>query len=732
MSTVVKTSTILDKKQTTPIKWEDGNFLGITLCVTEDCNLRCSYCYMVGKNHFRRMSWETGKRIVDFILNDPYCTGLTDNLMLDFIGGEPLLEMDLIDKICDYTILSLYTMKHKWLDNFHINFSTNGTLYNTTAVRSFVEKHYGHCSFGFSMDGSKEKHDLSRKTIDGNGSYDMVLEGFKAYKEDFKGDVHQKSTFSSEDLIYLKESIIHLWDLGFQEVQSNLVYEDVWQQGDPELFEEQLVELADYMFDSGRYEDHKVAYFDKRKGLPITNGVRNMNRCGAGYKSLAFDCEGNIYPCIRFLDFCLENKMNKTVGNIDSGIDYNALRALCGTTWKSVSPDQCINCTCGDDCGWCVAHNFDQTGSLYNRTTDLCEMHKANARANKYFWNKWERTTGRTSERTLEKVLHMDHNELKYVYFITSSDAPAFCSYEKMTDVNSSMSKRIYEDGLNFCIDNEALPIFLGNYPIDLDPSKKVYFEIDLPRDFRVPSCSIAVVDKETKHLPISAAAINYRITREDISNLSQDINQLSSHVKRINLFIIDINSWSDEDLINYENSLNLLSNIIVSQYKEGDYSLQINILTDRLLLNNEPRDCRAGINSVALAPNGLFYICPAFYFTNQDWSIGSLTTGIDQASRSHYFRDKSAMCSSCTALACQRCLYNNKLTTDEYCVPSANQCRINYIQANAQSDLSIKLQEVMGESYPYNHDIPKLEYIDYVANQIYNDERARARKWIY
>ncbi|MFV0503058.1 MAG: radical SAM peptide maturase, CXXX-repeat target family [Lachnospirales bacterium] len=456
-------------KNVAHITWEKGNYLNATFCVTEECNLECTYCYMVGKNNFRKMSFDTAKKIVDYLINDPYCVELTDNLMVDFIGGEPLLEMELIDKISDYIVLSLYVKDHKWFDNFQISFSTNGTLYDTPEVELYLKKHRDHCGFGFSIDGNKEKHDLTRKTRGGQGSYDQVIKSFEKFKEDFGDEIYQKSTFSSDDLMYLKDSIIHLWDLGFKEVESNLVYEDVWKPEDPQLFENQLKELADYMFESGRYLTHSVAYFEKRRGLPLSTNSLNQNRCGAGYKSLAFDCDGNIYPCIRFLDMCSEDKVSKTVGHITTGVNYNSLRALCGTTWNAVSNDECSSCSVGTDCGWCVAQNYQEKGSLYKRVTSICEMHKANARANKYFWTKFEKLTGRTSERIIEKVLNSHHDQLKYVYFITSDDAPAFCGYDKKYSGNNKMSEDLYRQGLEFCLENEVLPIFLGNRPIDID-----------------------------------------------------------------------------------------------------------------------------------------------------------------------------------------------------------------------------------------------------------------------
>ena len=157
------------------ISWEIGNYLNVTICVTEECNLECTYCYMVGKNNFKKMTFETAKKIVDFIVNDPYCNSLSDNLLIDFIGGEPLLEMELIDKISDYICLLLYSKKHKWFNNLQFSFSTNGTLYDSKIMENYLKKHRYHAGFGFSIDGTKEKHDLTRITRDGKGSYDKVI-----------------------------------------------------------------------------------------------------------------------------------------------------------------------------------------------------------------------------------------------------------------------------------------------------------------------------------------------------------------------------------------------------------------------------------------------------------------------------------------------------------------------------------------------------------------------------
>lgn len=140
-------------------EFRDGVAKYITLCVTEECNLRCKYCYMVGKNSFNRMSFETAKTAVDYFLS---CDFEEDAVVWDFIGGEPTLEMDLIDAISDYIKIQLYELKHKWLYNFRFSICSNGVLYATDKVQNYIKKNINNLSFTITIDGTKEKHDLNR------------------------------------------------------------------------------------------------------------------------------------------------------------------------------------------------------------------------------------------------------------------------------------------------------------------------------------------------------------------------------------------------------------------------------------------------------------------------------------------------------------------------------------------------------------------------------------------
>ena len=111
----------------------------ITFIVTKDCQLACKYCYLVGKNTKERMSWNVAKKTIDYVLdNEDYFN--EDSVIWDFIGGEPFLEIDLIEKICDYIKVELFRRNHKWFNSYRFNFSTNGINYQSEKVQKFINK----------------------------------------------------------------------------------------------------------------------------------------------------------------------------------------------------------------------------------------------------------------------------------------------------------------------------------------------------------------------------------------------------------------------------------------------------------------------------------------------------------------------------------------------------------------------------------------------------------------
>ena len=371
----------------------------ITFIVTKDCQLACKYCYLVGKNMKERMSWETAKEFIDYVLSHE-SEFPEESVIWDFIGGEPFLEIALIDRICDYLKLRMFELNHHWFNSYRFSFSTNGINYHTPEVQRFIEKNRDHLSIGITIDGTERKHDMNRvykqPSTDPNGitlssdkgSYNDVVRNIPLWLKQFP-DAGTKVTISSTDIPYITESVLHLYSLGIHQVNINVVFEDVWQEGDDSRFEEQLMTLADAIIDGGYYEDYACSFFSEQIGKPLDPERDNQNWCGAG-RMLSVDAAGKLYPCTRFAQYSLREKRALVIGNIKDGINQNLLRPFLTLDRVTQSPQKCLDCEVASGCAWCQGENYDaaRTNTIYERSTAICLMHKARVRANNYYWNK--------------------------------------------------------------------------------------------------------------------------------------------------------------------------------------------------------------------------------------------------------------------------------------------------------------------------------------------------------
>lgn len=371
--------------------WMGGAAKSLTFIVTEACQLSCGYCYLVGKNNRNRMEFPVAQRTLDSLLGDRR-NFPEQALMLDFIGGEPLLEISLIERICDYFKVRAYELRHPWFDNYVITFTTNGLLYGDPAVQRFIKQNHSHLDVTITIDGTPQKHDLQRRFPSGQGSYEHVVPNIPLWLSQFPG-ANTKVTVAHEDLPFVCESILHLWGLGIRDINANVVFEDVWQDGDDELLEEQLIQLADQVLRERLFERHSCSFFDRSIGRPLES---DTNWCGTG-RMLAVDAQGNFYPCMRFAGFSLEQKAPITVGNCEDGLDHNRLRPFLSLRRKAQSPKECHDCEVGSGCAWCPGANYDAADgdTINQRATFICKMHKARVRANNYFWHHFDRLMDR-------------------------------------------------------------------------------------------------------------------------------------------------------------------------------------------------------------------------------------------------------------------------------------------------------------------------------------------------
>jgi uncharacterized protein len=334
---------------------------------------------------------------------------LLSGIILDFIGGETLLEIDLINYIVEYFKFKAFEMGHPWATNYRISISSNGILYDTPAVRDFVAKNKDNLSFTISIDGCKELHDTCRVFHDGRGSYDIVEKSSKMLIQDMGHfGTSTKMTLAPSNISYLYDAVRNLYEnIGLHIVYSNCVYEEGWEfKHSVELYN-QMIKVADYIIDNDLYSDLYVSLFNEDINR---RNVDNNSYCGGNGDMLAIGTDGKCYPCLRFMDYALTSQKEQCIGDIFKGIDgYENnpwLKKLEAVTFTSQSPQKCIDCPVSGECGLCTAYNYDKFGDPDKRATFICDMHKARVCANSYFWNKLYKKLGvdKKFELSIENV----------------------------------------------------------------------------------------------------------------------------------------------------------------------------------------------------------------------------------------------------------------------------------------------------------------------------------------
>ncbi|MBQ3068303.1 MAG: radical SAM peptide maturase, CXXX-repeat target family [Oscillospiraceae bacterium] len=659
--------------------FEEGKANNITFCVTEECNLRCKYCYLIHKNNFKKMNFETAKKAVDYFLSarDIYNE---KSVVWDFIGGEPFLEIELIDKICDYIKEQMYLTKHPWFDNYMFSFSSNGLLYSTKEVQDYIKKNNRHISIGISVDGNKIKHDLQRVYPDGSGSYDDVVKNVPLWLEQFKEMASTKATFSHDDLPYLKDSIIHLWNLGIKEVAANVIFENVWDEKDPEIFENQLKELADYVIEHEIWKDpaYTVRFFDPATGLPMSPN-RNKNKfCGSG-KMVAIDCDGNLFPCIRFSQFSLEKQKAFATGNVEQGIIKDRLKPFKYLSIEKVNDEECKNCKVASGCMTCTGFCYDDSssGSIFKRAKYICEMQKANVRAIDYFWDRVkEQLGGGLTPRDEERQSHEKSFNKYLAIYLSDSEMP-HCRYSnklKTTDKPKKIPEQTIEEALTFAKENMFTPIFIG-----LPPEKFKDYNSVVPAKDAIQSNNELVVYNGTVEEYKKSIINILHVYKNTLSNLYENVKKLFENNKavRVNIILNGIEEFNETDLKVYEQQLELVAEYILNSKRP----IQINVLNG---LNSEIDSVNGsgcGVRTFAVMPNGKLYACPGFYFEDENKAIGDLKNGFTFDYQNELDISFSKDCINCQNFHCDHCIYVNKKTTNEYSISPDIQCKISDIE---------------------------------------------------
>lgn len=373
----------------------------VTFVVTEDCSLRCTYCYEKHKNPENRMSLETAKKAIDLLFEEDLKNSelINENnaqaVILDFIGGEPLLEIELISNVVDYFLFKAIELDHRWQTEYMINICSNGTHYFKPKVQEFIEEFRNRLSLTITIDGNKELHDACRVTPTGLPSFDIAD---RAYKDCINRGLTNgtKMTIAPANLPFLSKALIDL--AGYEkitEIPANPVFEEDWSFENATLYYNELKKFGQWIIDNEWYEKHTTSLFTE---FTMENGwelADDQNYCGGNGKMLAFAPNGDAYPCLRYLPFALQNKDSRRkmlLGSVDSGLlndDYTkeTISCLGCVGKKSQSTQKCLECPIQQGCAWCTAWNYDYYGTPNKRFTGICNMHKARTMANYWYWN---------------------------------------------------------------------------------------------------------------------------------------------------------------------------------------------------------------------------------------------------------------------------------------------------------------------------------------------------------
>ena len=214
------------------------------------------------------------------------------------------------------------------------------------------------------------------------------------------------------------------------------------------------------------------------------------------------------------------------------------------------------------------------------------------------------------------------------------------------------------------------------------------------------------------------------RTTKSDLFDRYRFLMPVIGKVSRLNVIITDVEYFKDDDFEIYKNVLSSLSTEIEKLYVEGK-SPQLNLLTDRMMLE-KMNNCNAGWENITLAPDGKFYVCPAFYHAQQadgsemfisevcekGFSIGDLKSGLDIKNPQFYRLDHAKLCRNCDAYQCKRCIWLNRKTTCEVNTPSHEQCVVAHLERNASRVLLNNIRK-HGSFLPEKEEIKKIDYLD-------------------
>jgi uncharacterized protein len=341
----------------------------LCLHIAHDCNLRCKYCFAdTGEYHGKRgfMSAETGKKAIDFVIAN---SGSRKNIEIDYFGGEPLMNFDVVKQITEYA----KEQGEKHGKNFRFTITTNGILLDDEK-KEYINKNMSNVVL--SIDGRKDVNDRMRPRIDGSGTYDTIIPKFIDMAQSRNQDnYYVRGTFTAFNKDFAQD-VIHLADLGFKQTSVEpvvapeseayaLTKDDI-----PEVFEqyEKLAEEYIKRWKDGNWFNFFHFMIDLDQG-PCA--IKRLSGCGAGHEYLAVAADGDLYPCHQFVG----NK-DFLMGNVHEG-ELNKELSKYFEKSNIYTKEKCRSCFAKFYCsGGCSANAFNFNGDIDKPYELACEFEK--------------------------------------------------------------------------------------------------------------------------------------------------------------------------------------------------------------------------------------------------------------------------------------------------------------------------------------------------------------------
>ena len=350
------------KKRRTVVK-------ALCLHVAHDCNLACRYCFAEeGEYHGRRalMSFEVGKKALDFLIAN---SGARRNLEVDFFGGEPLMNWEVVKQLVEYG----RSQEEAHGKKFRFTLTTNGVLLNDE-IMEFCNREMSNVVL--SLDGRREVNDRMRPFRNGKGSYDLIVPKFQKFaKSRGTRDYFVRGTFTRGNLDF-SEDVLHFADLGFKKVSVEPV---VAPPEEPYAIREEDLPVIMEQYD--RLAAEYVKRWKEGRGFTFFHFMIDLNQgpcvakrlsgCGSGTEYLAVTPWGDLYPCHQFV-----GNEAFLLGNVDEGVTNTAVRdefKLCNVYAKEKCRDCFVRFYCS---GGCAANSWNFHGSITDAYDIGCEMQK--------------------------------------------------------------------------------------------------------------------------------------------------------------------------------------------------------------------------------------------------------------------------------------------------------------------------------------------------------------------